>query len=78
MQGEIFSILFDTDIVNDTTVNNYCVGVRGINDTYKQIYLNYRKKYEKDKEILKPTITRIISIMDGIIQLDNIEFKTSM
>ena len=77
MQGEVFSILFNTDIVNDTTVNNYCVGVRGINDTYKQIYLNYRKKYEKDKEILKPTITRIISIMDGIIQLDNIDINKS-
>ena len=77
MQGEIFSILFNTDIVNDTTVNNYCVGVRGINDTYKQVYLNYRKKYEKDENILKPTITRIISIMDGIIQLDNIDINKS-
>ena len=77
MQGEIFACIFETDVINDTTVNNYCVGVRGINDTYKQIYLNYRKKFEKDKTVLKNIVTNIISIMDGIVQTNNININNS-
>ena len=34
MQSEVFCTLFNVDSINDTTINNYCVGVRGINDDY--------------------------------------------
>jgi hypothetical protein len=39
IQSEIFCILFDIDSISDTTVNNYCTGVRAINSTYKNIYV---------------------------------------
>lgn len=65
MQSEVFCTLFNVDSINDTTINNYCVGVRGINDNYKQTYINYQKKYINDKNILKDTIIDLISIIDG-------------
>ena len=50
LQSEIFCILFEIESINDTTVNNYCVGCRGISSEYKQIFLNKIKKYNKNKE----------------------------
>ena len=47
IQTEIFCILFNVDTISDTTVNNYCTGYRSIGNDYKQIYLNYQKKYKK-------------------------------
>ena len=67
IQTEIFCTLFSVDNITDTTVGNYCTGYRTIGSTYKQIYLNYKKHYEKDKNILIPTINNLISIMDGYI-----------
>ena len=67
IQTEIFCILFNIDNISDTTVGNYCTGYRAIGNTYKQIYLNYQKKYKQDKTILLPTISNIISIMDGYV-----------
>lgn len=81
MQSETFCILFGVDNINDTTVNNYCVGVRGINDDYKQIYLNYYKKYNDDQNVLLNVISSIISLLDGIINkadLDTINNNQSL
>ena len=38
LQVEIFCTIFDIPYIGDTTVNNYCTGIRGINDEYKQKY----------------------------------------
>lgn len=67
MQVEIFCIIFDTHLIGDTTVNNYCTGIRSINDEYKQKYITYKKKYHKDKYILISTIVNLLSIIDGNI-----------
>ena len=77
MQSEVFCTLFDVDSINDTTINNYCVGVRGINDDYKQVYINYQKKYINDKNILKDVILNLISIMDGRLYDDNYDINSS-
>ena len=77
MQSEVFCTLFDVDSINDTTINNYCVGVRGINDDYKQIYINYQKKYINDKNILKDVIISLISIMDGRLYDDKYDINKS-
>jgi|GEM_PF-6153090 len=34
-QADLFSIIFNTDSIADSTVNNYCTGFRAINSTYK-------------------------------------------
>jgi len=65
LQSELFCVLFDLDNVNETTVNNYCVGCRGIGSLYRQIYLNKQKKYEKDKSCLIKNVLGIVEIMDG-------------
>lgn len=67
LQTEIFSIVFNNCNINDTTVNNYCTGMRGINSSYKQIYINYRKKYAKDKYLLLDTILNLLSLISGTI-----------
>lgn len=67
IQTEIFCALFNIDNISDTTVGNYCTGYRAIGNTYKQIYLNYQKKYKQDKTVLLNNINNIISIMDGYI-----------
>ena len=67
IQSEIFCIIFNVDSISDTTVGNYCTGYRAIGNEYKQIYLTYQKKYQKDKNILIPTVCRIITIMEGQI-----------
>ena len=71
MQVEIFCTIFNIPDIGDTTVNNYCTGARSINDEYKQIYLNYKKKYTKDKTILEDTIINILSIIEGNIIMAN-------
>ena len=67
IQTELFCILFNIDSISETTVNNYCTGFRSINSTYKQIYINYKKNFDNNKEILIPTINNLLSIIDGII-----------
>lgn len=67
IQTEIFCTIFSVDDITDTTVGNYCTGYRAIGGTYKQIYLNYRKHYEKDDTILINTISNLLSIIDGYI-----------
>ena len=47
LQTEIFCTLFGVSDINDTTVNNYCVGCRSIGSEYKQIFLNKQKRYRK-------------------------------
>lgn len=80
IQTELFCIIFNIENISETTVNNYCTGLRSINSTYKQIYINYKKKYENNNEILIPIINNILSIIDGTIynynkikELNNIE-----
>lgn len=65
MQSELFMVIFNVDDINDTTVNNYCVGVRGINEIYKQKYINYFYQYKKNKDVLVPIIINLLSIVEG-------------
>lgn len=67
LQVEIFCTIFNIPYIGDTTANNYCTGARSINDEYKQKYLIYKKKYDKDKTILLETITNLLSIIEGNI-----------
>lgn len=71
LQVEIFCTIFDTPYIGDTTVNNYCTGIRGINDEYKQKYLIYKKKYNNNKNILLDIVTNLLTIIEGNIILDN-------
>ena len=65
IQSEIFCILFNIDNISDTTVNNYCTGVRAINSKYKSIYVQWRNKYEKDETIFHDIVLNIIATIDS-------------
>ena len=39
LQSEIFCTIFEISDINETTVNNYCVGCRSIGNEYKQIFI---------------------------------------
>lgn len=67
VQTEIFCLLFNIENISPTTVNNYCIGCRSIGSEYKQIYLNYHKKYLKNKNVLIDNINNICSLMDGYV-----------
>ena len=65
VQTEIFCLLFNVESINATTVNNYCVGLRRIGNVYKQTYLNWQKKYQKNIDVMADTILRLISVIEG-------------
>ena len=67
LQSELFCTLFDLEGINDTTVNNYCVGCRSIGSEYKQIYLNKEKRYLTNNLEFCNNIVGILSIIDGIV-----------
>ena len=69
LQTEIFCVLFDVDSINDTTVNNYCVGCRKIGNDFKQIYLNFQKRYANDNHFFEDIIISLLSIIDGNLYL---------
>lgn len=70
-QANIFCTLFNLDTVNESTINNYCLGARSIGNTYKEQYHNFKKKYNKDKSFMLPIILNLISILDGYIYTDD-------
>ena len=54
LQTQIFCTIFEVDNINDTTVNNYCVGYRGIGNEYKQIMIYKEKRYRDLSAIVSP------------------------
>ena len=66
MQSDLFSIIFDTYDIADSTVNNYCTGFRAINAKYKTYFSEIKKQYEYDKQVLLPVISKIVALLDEI------------
>lgn len=71
LQSEIFCTLFNVESINDTTVNNYCVGCRGIGNEFKQSFISLEKKYDSDKSVFCDIIIGLLNIMDGSIHVIN-------
>ena len=74
LQTEVFSTLFNTANINDTTINNYCIGIRSINNDYKQQYIIYKKNYPKDNYILLDIIINLLTINSLIFFLSFFNF----
>ena len=75
LQSELFCLLFEVEDINDTTVNNYCIGIRSIGNIYKQIFINKEKRYHTTRSSFVPTILSLLSVMDGnIYQNEDIRF----
>lgn len=69
LQVELFCTIFEGVLINETTVNNYCVGCRSIGDDYKQVFLNKQKRYSSDKTIFFDIVINLLSIIDGKVYL---------
>lgn len=73
IQSEVFCALFDINYINESTVNNYCIGARSIGNDYKQIYINLKKKYNSDNKVFIKIIDNVLSIVEGsIYNIENI------
>ena len=66
-QSEIFCILFNVDSVNESTINNYCIGARSISDDYKDIYLDFKVRYEKDNMFFLPIVSKLVCLLMGMV-----------
>ncbi len=66
-QSEIFCVLFNIDSVNESTINNYCIGARSISDDYKDIYLDFKVRYEKNRMFFLPIVSKIVCLLMGMI-----------
>ena len=64
LQSELFEILFDTEDIADSTVNNYCTGLRAINPKYKKYFKEIENNYKKNKNILITKIGKIIALIE--------------
>ena len=71
LQTDLFCMLFDIYDINDTTVNNYCVGIRSIGNKYKQIFIDKKKKYETNKSIFTDMIINILNVIEGKVNIVN-------
>ena len=63
-QADLFSIIFNTDSIADSTVNNYCTGFRAINSTYKNYIKNLKSKYIQNPNALLHIFSEILKLID--------------
>ena len=80
MQTELFSIVFDTNDVSASSVNNYCIGYRAIAVDYKKLFYYVRDNIKNDYEVLAKTIIDIINVLEdqiNVIDSNRIEFINS-
>lgn len=79
MQTELFSIVFDTNDVSASSVNNYCIGYRAIAVDYKKLYYYVRDNIKNEKNILEDTIINLINVLEDQINIveNKLEFINS-
>ena len=76
LQADLFSIIFNTYNIADSTVNNYCTGLRAINPKYRNYFKEIKSQYENDKNVLISTIGKILELIDNEeIDVDNITIE---
>ncbi len=65
VQSDLFAVIFNTYDIADSTVNNYCTGLRSINSKYKNYFEEIKDNLKKDKTILVITISKIIELIEN-------------
>ncbi len=81
VQSDLFCIIFNTYDIADSTVNNYCTGLRAINAKYRNYFEEVRDKFKKDKNILIETIAKIIELIgnkEEIVSIKQINNNTKL
>lgn len=76
LQSELFSIIFNTYDIADSTVNNYCTGLRSINKKYKDYFLEIKNNFGNDKNILVVTLGKLLNLIEiDEIDIDNVTIE---
>ena len=76
LQADLFSIIFNTYNIADSTVNNYCTGLRAINPKYRNYFKEVKLKFDKDKNTLILTVGKILELLENKeIDVDNITIE---
>lgn len=70
MQSELFCTLFGIESINNTTVNNYCVGSRAISVEYKKIIIELKNNLSTNQLVYLKPMLNLISILDDYIYKD--------
>jgi len=65
MQSDLFAILFNTYNIADSTVNNYCTGLRAINPQYRNYFKEIKSDFEKNPDILISTIGKVLELIEN-------------
>ena len=74
VQSDLFSIIFNTYDIADSTVNNYCTGLRAINIKYRNYFEEIRERFKEDNSILIEPIAKIIELIENkTIDIDNVK-----
>lgn len=71
-QPTLFTIIFNTENIADSTINNYCTGLRAINPKYKQYISELKNQFNKNNKILIPILDKILNLISN----DTKEYKT--
>ena len=64
LQSDLFSIIFNTYNIADSTVNNYCTGLRAINPKYRNYFKEMKNKFKQDKNVFIFTIGKILNLIE--------------
>lgn len=64
LQSDIFSTIFKTYNIADSTVNNYCTGLRTINKQYKNYFKSIINSPEKDEKLLN-IVSNLLNLVQG-------------
>lgn len=70
MQSELFCTLLGIESINNTTVNNYCVGSRAISVEYKKIIIELKNNLSTNQLVYLKPMLNLISILDDYIYKD--------
>ena len=73
IQSDLFAIIFNNYNIADSTVNNYCTGLRAINPTYKNYFKEIKSEFDKNKNVLVKTIGKVLELIgEKNINIDTI------
>lgn len=64
-QSDLFCIIFNIENIADSTVNNYCTGLRSINNKYKDYFKELKKDFTINNLNLLPTIGKILELIEN-------------
>ncbi len=67
LQLELFSLVFNVNDANKTTVNNYCTGYRAISIIYKQKFMELKNEMVNNYYVFINLLLGILSILDDHI-----------